>query len=66
MEKIVKENKNLYWDGWTVVNFYHSDKGRTSEYGAIVNGRWAMIKRFAPDKHGWNIPEKITGKNEQA
>ena len=24
MEKIVKENKTLLWDGWTVVNSYPS------------------------------------------
>jgi len=66
MEDIVRNNKNLYWDGWTVVNFYHSDKARTSKHGSLVNGKWAMIKRFVPDRNGWNIPEKIAGRYEQA
>lgn len=66
MENIVKGNKFLYWDGWTVVNFYHSDKARTSKYGALINGKWSMIKRFTPGKNGWDIPEKIVKKNEQA
>jgi len=65
MESIVEKNKNLYWDGWTVVNFYHSEKGRTSKYGALVNGKWAVTKRCVPDKGGWNIPDKVVVKDEQ-
>lgn len=66
MESIVKKNKNLYWDGWTVVSFYYSDKGKSSKYGSIVNGKWAIIKKFVPDRNGWDIPEKIAGQNGQA
>lgn len=66
MENIVKSNKNLYWDGWTVVNFYNTDKARTSKYGALVNGKWSMTKRFSPTRTGWNIPDKLVGRDEQA
>jgi hypothetical protein len=66
MESIVAKNKNLYWDGWTVVSFYHSEKGRTSKDGALIKGKWAVTKRFVPDKGGWNIPDKVVVKDEQA
>lgn len=66
MESIVKNNKSLYWDGWTVVNFYNTEKGRTSKYGAIVNGKWSIVKRFEPTKSGWDIPEKMVEISEQA
>ncbi len=61
MEAIVKNNKSLFWDGWTVVSSYPSDKGRTSKFGAYVNGKWHLQKRFTPSKNGWDIPDKIVG-----
>lgn len=65
MEKIVKRNRSLRWDGWTVVNSYPSDKGRTSKFGAYVNGVWHLQKRFVPNKNGWDIPDRFVGANEQ-
>ncbi len=59
MEDIVKNNRSLFWEGWTVVNFYNTEKGRTSKYGAIVNGKWSIVKKFHPTKNGWDIPDKI-------
>lgn len=59
MEEIVSNNKNLYWDGWTVVSKYKSDKAKTSKFGEYINGKWYITKRFSPDRQGWNIPEAI-------
>jgi hypothetical protein len=59
MEKIVSSNKNLYWDGWTVVNRFQSDKGRTSKNGVLVNSKWHLQQRFVPDRNGWDIPQKF-------
>jgi hypothetical protein len=59
MEKIVSKNKALFWDGWTVVNIYKSDKAKTSKYGMYINGQWYMSKRFEPSRNGWDIPERL-------
>ena len=65
MESIVSKNKNLYWDGWTVVNRYKSDKARTSKYGIYFRNNWYMSKRFEPNRDGWNIPEGLVSGNAQ-
>ena len=59
MEKIVSKNKALFWDGWTVVNIYKSDRAKTSKYGMYINGQWYMSKRFEPSRNGWDIPERL-------
>lgn len=59
MESIVASNKTLSWDGWTVVNSYPSEKGRTSKNGALVKSKWHIQSRFVPDRNGWNIPSKF-------
>lgn len=59
MEEIVRLNKFLYWDGWTVVNRYKSDKARTSKHGVYFNNKWYMSQRFEPTRDGWHIPERL-------
>jgi len=59
MEKIVAKNKSLDWDGWTVVHRYPSDKGRTSKFGALINNKWHMTRRFVPTRSGWELPDKL-------
>jgi hypothetical protein len=59
MEQIVSKNKNLFWDGWTVVNKYKSEKAKTSKYGIYLNNNWYMSKRFEPNRNGWDIPERL-------
>jgi hypothetical protein len=61
MESIVKNNKDLSWDGWTVINSYLSEKGRTSKFGAYINGKWHIQNRFTPSTNGWDIPDKFVG-----
>ncbi len=61
METIVNKNKSLIWDGWTVVNSYPSEKGRTSQQGAFIDGKWHLQRRFVPSKNGWDIPDKFVG-----
>ena len=58
MEKFVSKNKDFFWDGWTVVRRYKSDKARTSKHGICVNGVWYVQQRFEPSADGWNIPEQ--------
>lgn len=59
MEEIVKKNKELKWDGWDVIHFYPSEKARTSKFGARVNGKWCMVKRFPVTEKGWDIANKL-------
>jgi hypothetical protein len=61
METIVNANKTLFWDGWTVVNSYPSEKGRTLKSGALVNSKWHVQTRYEPNQDGWNIPSKFAG-----
>ena len=58
MESIVASNKVLSWDGWSVVEMYPSEKGRTATNGAYSNGKWYMKKVFTPTRTGWDIPNK--------
>jgi hypothetical protein len=58
METIVANNKSLSWDGWTVVDRYPSEKGRTSKFGVYINNKWHIQKLFVPSQTGWEIPNK--------
>lgn len=59
MEQIVEKNKELIWDGWTVVHSYPSEKARTSKFGRRVNGQWHLQRRFEPKAKGWDIPGRF-------
>ncbi len=59
MEEIVERSKFLHWDGWTVVSSYPSKKASTSKYGAYLNGKWHLQRRFDPAEIGWEIPERF-------
>lgn len=61
MEQIVSNNKNLMWDGWTVVSLKPIRDGLTSVNTIRIKGRWYLQKRFEPTSEGWNIPAKILG-----
>lgn len=59
METVVNSNKTLFWDGWTVVDNQPSERGRTANNGAFINGKWHIQKRYAPTRDGWEIPNKF-------
>lgn len=59
MEEIVSKNKELVWEGWTVIHSYQSDKARTSKFGRRVDGVWHLQRRFEPKKNGWDIPRRF-------
>ncbi len=58
MESIVQNNKQLSWDGWTVVETFPSEKAYFSKFGVYKNGKWQMKKEFTPSDQGWEIPDK--------
>ena len=59
MEKIVKNNRALSWDGWDVIQSYPSLTAWKEKNGAFVRGKWYVQKRFRVGKNGWDIPEKL-------
>lgn len=61
MEQIVKKNKSLIWDGWTVVSLQPVHNGVTSKDGVKRNGKWFLQKRHEADSNGWDIPDKFVG-----
>lgn len=63
MEEIVKQNRELSWDGWTVVQSYPNKLAWRYPNGARIRGRWFAQKRFEPNENGWNIPKKYVRQN---
>jgi hypothetical protein len=61
METIVKNNKNLSWDGWTVVSLKPVDSGIMQKDSVFVDNKWYLQKRFELTETGWEIPTKIVG-----
>ena len=61
MEDIVKNNDNLSWDGWTVLENKTNENGMLSKDGAFVNGMWIVQKRYEATANGWEIPNKLVG-----
>jgi len=59
MESVVAANKELIWDGWTVIHSYPSEKARTSKFGRRVNNKWHLQRRFEPTEQGWDIPKRF-------
>jgi hypothetical protein len=61
MEEIVKNNNNLSWDGWTVIENKTNENGAMSKDGAYVEGKWIVQKRYEATATGWEIPHKLVG-----
>lgn len=61
MEDIVKNNDNLSWDGWTVLENQTTKDGFMSKDGALVNGNWIVQKRYNVTTTGWEIPNRLVG-----
>lgn len=59
MEAIVAKNKELRWDGWTVISSYPSEKARTSKFGVRYKGRWHLQRRYELTSQGWQIPKNF-------
>jgi hypothetical protein len=59
MERIVKRNKALSWDGWDVIQSYPNPTAWSQKNGAFVKGKWYSQKRFKINSNGWDIPDKL-------
>jgi hypothetical protein len=65
MTAIVDRNKNLSWDGWTVIESSYNPVAWKQKDGAFVKGKWHTQKRFPLNESGWDLPNKYTEKYEQ-
>lgn len=65
METIVKNNKSLSWDGWTVVEATPSPTAWNKPEAAFIDGVWNLVKRYEPTEQGWNISNKLVVKNAE-
>jgi|688.fasta_scaffold47491_12 hypothetical protein len=59
MEKIVKNNNRLSWDGWTVLYTYPNPVGWRDAKGVLVKGKWHTQQRFEINETGWEIPKNL-------
>jgi hypothetical protein len=61
MEKVVSNNKQLSWDGWSVVHRYPNLTAWRHPDGVFIKeqGRWFTQKRYEPTSKGWDIPNKL-------
>lgn len=58
MEAIVKNNSNLSWNGWDVVEVKPSNSAMFKINGAFINGKWVIKNTYSYGKNGWEIPKK--------
>jgi hypothetical protein len=58
MEKIVKRNANLVWDGWNVLDIKESSMAKTSVNGIRIKDKWYLHKVYIPGREGWDIPNR--------
>lgn len=58
MEKIVKANSSLSWDGWNVVELKKSPTAMFKQNGIRKDGSWYLKTVYTPSRDGWRIPNK--------
>jgi hypothetical protein len=59
---VVDNNNNLYWDGWTIVDWKPSRDAFYKKNGVFRDGRWGIARRYNPGSNGWKVPAKYVGK----
>lgn len=55
---IVDSNKNLFWDGWTIVDWKPLKDGFYKKNGMFRNGMWGVARKYYPGSNGWKVPSK--------
>lgn len=59
---VVESNSNLFWDGWTIVDWKPYKDAIYKKNGMFRNGKWGVARRYAPDNNGWKVPTKYVGR----
>lgn len=60
--KIVDKNINLFWDGWTIVDWKPLRDGIYKKNGMFRNNKWGVSRRYESGNNGWKVPAKYVGK----
>ena len=55
---IVNSNKNLFWDGWDIIEYRYNPDAIYSNDARFINGKWAFVKTYKPNANGWKVPDK--------
>jgi len=58
---IVDSHRNLFWDGWTIVEWKATPDGFFKKNGVFRNNRWGVARRYEPGNNGWKVPVKYVG-----
>ena len=59
--KFVEKNKdkNIFWDGYTIVQWFPSNNGYVQPNGMFRNGKWGYSNRYNLTPQGtWEISDK--------
>jgi hypothetical protein len=57
-QELVKLNKNLYWNGWDIMEWREDSLGEMSKDGILMNGKWGLAKNYKLNEDGWDVPSK--------
>ena len=55
---VVNRSNNLFWDGWTIVEFKKNPEASSYKNGMFKDGIWGTVRNFVPDRNGWTVPKR--------
>lgn len=58
IDSVVDKSYNLFWNGWTIIEWRRDPEGFFSKNGIFKDGKWGVIKRkISLDSDGtWKVP----------
>jgi hypothetical protein len=56
--RVVDRSPNLFWDGWTIVEFRNNPDASSYKNGMYRNGKWGTARRYEPSRDGWTVPKR--------
>lgn len=59
MQSIVKNSRNLEWDGWNVIVYVQDDVGFFDTSGVFKEGKWHIKHNYPLGQNGWEIPDRF-------
>ena len=59
---LVDAHSNLFWDGWTIVDWKANKDGLYKKNGLFRNGSWGVTRRYTPGANGWKVPTRYVAR----